>query len=443
MKSRLLLLFLLAAAAPATAQAPPELTLDAAVRQALHQHPALELAQANVARAASGVREAQSSRLPTLNLDANLTRFQEPMVVAPLHGLDLQNPPKFDRTLSQGTASLGYTLFDASRGARVERAEALEDAAQSGSVAARMQVLADVTRAFLRARTAREVAEAHERRSAALREERDRAAQLVEQGRAARVVLLRAEAALSAAIADGVGAQSDVNVAANELARQLNVSPDSVRSAQLSGVRPVSTQMPSVSALREIAREHNPDLIRAQRQVAVAEATRGEARGLRLPKLQLGGRYIEYASNTTDPQGEWQGSVQLSYPIFTGGARAAAHDRANAEIQAAVAEYDLAGRRVDDAIDRAAAARSAAHARVSALEAAVAQSEEVTRIDRLALDAGAGVQSDYLTAQADLFRSRAALTDARAQEVMALIELARASGQLSESWIAQNVESYR
>jgi outer membrane protein TolC len=201
--------------------------------------------------------------------------------------------------------------------------------------------------------------------------------------------------------------------------------------------------MPSVSALREIAREHNPDLIRAQRQVAVAEATRGEARGLRLPKLQLGGRYIEYASNTTDPQGEWQGSVQLSYPIFTGGARAAAHDRANAEIQAAVAEYDLAGRRVDDAIDRAAAARSAAHARVSALEAAVAQSEEVTRIDRLALDAGAGVQSDYLTAQADLFRSRAALTDARAQEVMALIELARASGQLSESWIAQNVESYR
>jgi len=200
---------------------------------------------------------------------------------------------------------------------------------------------------------------------------------------------------------------------------------------------------PDVSALREVAREHNPELIRAQRLVAVAQAARGEARGQWLPKLQLGGRYIEYASSSTDPQGEWQGSVQLSYPIFTGGARLAASDRANAEIGAAVAEYDLAVRRIDDAIDRAAAAHSSARARVAALEAAVAQSEEVTRIDRLALDAGAGVQSDYLTAEADLFRARAALTDARALEVMALIELARASGQLSEDWIAQNVESYR
>jgi outer membrane protein TolC len=443
MKSRLLLLFLLAAAAPATAQAPPELTLDAAVRQALHQHPALDLAQANVARAASGVRDAQSSRLPSLSLDANLTRFQEPMVVAPLHGLDLQDPPKFDRTLSQGTATLGYTLFDAARGARVDRAEALEQAAQSGSVAARMQVLADVTRAFLRVRTAREVGQAHERRSGALREERDRAAQLVEQGRAARVVLLRAEAALSAAIADEVAARSDVDVAENELARLLNVRSDSIRTTPLTAVRPLPGARPNVMQLRAAAREHNPDLTRAQRQISAAEATRGEARGLRLPKLQLGGRYIEYASSTTDPQGEWQGSVQLSYPVFTGGARGAAHDRANAEIRAAVAEYDLAVRRVDDAIDRATAAHDGARARVAALAAAVAQSEEVTRIDRLALDAGAGVQSDYLTAEADLFRSRAALTEARALEVMALIELARASGQLSESWIAQNVESYR
>lgn len=443
MKSRLLLLLLPAAAAPAIAQAPQELTLDAAVRQALRQHPALDLAQANVARAASGVREAQASRLPSLNLDAHVTRFQEPMVVAPLHGFDPQNPPGFDRTLSQGTATLGYTLFDASRGARVDRAHALEAAAQSGSVAARMQVLADVTRAFLRVRTARELAHAHERRSTALRAERDRAAQLVEQGRAARVVLLRAEAALSGAIADEVGARSDVDVAENELARQLNVRPDSIRTTPLSAVRPLPGVTPDVMQLRAAARAHNPDLVRAQRQVAAAEATRGEARGLRLPRLQLGGRYIEYASSSTDPQGEWQGSLQLSYPIFTGGARAAAHDRANAEIHAAVAEHDLAVRRVDDAIDRATAAHSAARARVSALEAAVAQSEEVTRIDRLALDAGAGVQSDYLTAEADLFRSRAALTDARALEVMALIELARASGQLSEDWIAQNVESYR
>ncbi|MGQ0562943.1 MAG: TolC family protein, partial [Gemmatimonadota bacterium] len=78
-----------------------------------------------------------------------------------------------------------------------------------------------------------------------------------------------------------------------------------------------------------------------------------------------------------------------------------------------------------------------------ALEAAVAQSQEVARIDRLALEAGAGVQSDYLTAEADLLRARAGLSEAHAQELMALVELARITGVLSESWLADNVESHR
>lgn len=438
-----LLVVLALSAAAARAQTPRELTLESAIRQALRDHPALDLADATVARAHSSVREVRSSLLPSLHLDANLTRFQEPMVVAPLHGFDPGNPPKFDRTLTQGFATLGYTLFDAARSDRIDRAEALEAAAQSGARAARMQLLVDVTRAFLRVRTAREVAQAHEHRIAALRAERDRAAQRVEQGRLARVVLLRAEAALSAALAESVAAASDVDVAENELARQLNTTPDSIRGRELRAVRPATTQTPAADALRPFARDSNPELMRARRQVAAAEAARGEARGAWLPRLQIGGRYSEYASGNTDPQGEWQGAVQLSYPVFTGGARAAANDRASADVRAAVAEYDLTARRIDDAMDRAVSAHGTARARVAALEAAVAQSEEVTRIDRLALEAGAGVQSDYLTAEADLFRSRAALTEARALEVLALIELARVSGQLSEQWVAQNVESNR
>jgi outer membrane protein TolC len=107
----------------------------------------------------------------------------------------------------------------------------------------------------------------------------------------------------------------------------------------------------------------------------------------------------------------------------------------------AQAELDLAARRILDGIDRAIAAYVSAHGRVAALEAAVRQSEEVARIEKLALNEGAGIQSDYLTAEAELFRARAALTDARALEILALVELARITGQLSEEWIAQNVES--
>lgn len=430
--------------ASARAQTPTRLTLLDAVQQAVQSHPALELAAARSARAQTIVSEARSARMPAVNLDANLTRFGLPMVVAPLHGFDLRNPPIFDRTLSQTSLSAGYTLFDASRGARIEQAADLAGAATSSAAATRMQVLADVTRAFLRVRTTREVAAAHEHRITALAREHERAALLVEQGRAARVVLLRAAAALSAARADGVSARSDVEVAEGELAWQMSVRVDAIRRLAIAGVRlKANAERPSVEAARVSARDSSPEIERSRHQMAAAEATRAEARGLRLPRVQLAGRFVEYASGAGHPQGEWQGGAQLSYPVFTGGALQAANDRAAADVRAAAAEMTLTERHIDEAINRAFSALSYARARVDALESAVAQSEEVTRIDRLALDAGAGVQSEYLTAEADLFRARAALTEARALEVLARIDLARASGQLTESWIANNVESYQ
>ena len=78
-----------------------------------------------------------------------------------------------------------------------------------------------------------------------------------------------------------------------------------------------------------------------------------------------------------------------------------------------------------------------------ALEVAEAQSEEVARIEGLALDAGAGVQTDFLRAQAQLFQARADLSRARHGEVLALIELARVTGDLSLGWIHENMETVR
>jgi outer membrane protein TolC len=65
----------------------------------------------------------------------------------------------------------------------------------------------------------------------------------------------------------------------------------------------------------------------------------------------------------------------------------------------------------------------------------------VTRIERLALDAGAGVQTDYLVSEADLLRARASLTEARQAAVSARIQLALITGELSGPWLANNVET--
>ena len=54
------------------------------------------------------------------------------MVVAPLHGFDITNPPQFDRTLIQPQLAFSWTLFDLGRISRVHVRSALHGAAEAG-----------------------------------------------------------------------------------------------------------------------------------------------------------------------------------------------------------------------------------------------------------------------------------------------------------------------
>ena len=417
------------------------LSVTEAARLTAERHPSRAAARASVLRAESGVRDVAAARLPLVATEASLTQHEEPMLFAPLHRLDQQHLPVFDRTLFQGSLNASYLLYDGGgRGARIDRAETLVTAAEAGDAGVAKALLADGVRAYVDVATATQVSAAHSRRIAAMVKERDRAAQLLREGRVARVVLMRAEAALSAAQADAAGAESASAVAIRELSRLTGVD-----AAVLAANRPAAIQVreEGVAITREraiaSARASNPELLRLQRQLAAAERGRAEARSLSLPRVNLGGRFIEYAAGSGDTQGEWQAGVQVSYPLLTGGTRQAARERAEAEIAAARAELAGAELRIEEAVDRAIAALAPTRARINALVSAVAQAEEVTRIERLALDAGTGLQSDYLTAEAELFRVRAALAEANAALVLLRVDIARIQGEISLDWIASHL----
>jgi outer membrane protein TolC len=71
----------------------------------------------------------------------------------------------------------------------------------------------------------------------------------------------------------------------------------------------------------------------------------------------------------------------------------------------------------------------------------VLQAEEVARITALARDVGGGTQTDYLLAEAALFRARSALLQARHAVIAARLELARVTGELSRSWMDTSLET--
>jgi outer membrane protein TolC len=95
---------------------------------------------------------------------------------------------------------------------------------------------------------------------------------------------------------------------------------------------------------------------------------------------------------------------------------------------------------VAGALDAANAAVTESAARTHALEASVAQWEEVARIEALSLETGAGVQQDYLRAEAALFQARAGRARARYDEILAWTGRARAQGRLDRAWIDEALE---
>jgi len=172
-----------------------------------------------------------------------------------------------------------------------------------------------------------------------------------------------------------------------------------------------------------------------------AAASVGAAKAGRLPQFQATTAIVDRSNITGRWLSEWQVGVGMSWPLFTGGARESAISRAEASSRAAREQLRMTRLTAEQQVDEARAAFDASRARVAALDAAVQQATEVARITALARDVGDGTQTDYLIAEASLFRARSGLVQARHAAVAARVELARVLGELNRAWIVNSLES--
>jgi len=427
---------LLSAAFSLQAQDTTRLTVTVAIDRALATHPAVASARAQRDVATAEVGQARAAWLPGVSLDGAINRFEKPMVVYPLHSLDLRNPPLFDRSLSQASVGAAYTLFDfGARSSKVRAAESQRDAATATLGAAEASLVARTASAFLRVLTARGILAAEDQRLAALTSEVGRARSRLSAGKAARLDTLRAAAELASASADRVTSAANVAIAEHELARLTGVSVEAVRGARLADVRLAG------AAAAIGASGNNADVQAAVYRAGAASAAVNAARASLYPTVQATSAIIDRSNVTGRYLSEWQVGVAFSYPLFTGGARSSGIDRAEAGARTAQEQVRLARFAAEQAVDETEASFDGARSRVTALEAAVEQSAEVARITQLARDVGEGTQTDYLIAEGNLFRARSSLVQARHAVIAARVELARVLGELSRPWIASSLES--
>jgi outer membrane protein len=352
--------------------------------------------------------------------------------------------PEFDRTLTRGNLTLSYSLYDGGgRGARIERAESGEAMAEAGEVATRMDIIGRTATAFLDLLTTGDLLEASEAQLDALIAEEERVQDFLAQGKAARVDLLRVQAARSRAEATAISLRSQLDMAQGRLARVTGLAREELVGRRLVQVSFSGNPFEARNLALEKAADASPELALARYQLSGASASVREARANWYPQLQAAGSYSEFGALNGSHSFEWQGSIQLSYPLFTGGARRGELDRAVAEERKAAEALRRTELVVEEGVEEALAAVVEARAVRSALEVGVVQAEEVARIEALALEVGSGVQTDFLAAQAALFQSRAALLQARHGEVLAGIHLVRVTGELDLEWLRDNMEVFR
>lgn len=415
------------------------LSLVEAVAHALEHYPGMSAARYAADGAASAAAGASAARWPSLLLSTSAFRYQEPMLVTPIHGFTPGLSPPFDENLLQGAASLRYTVFDGlGRGALIDASRAESEAASFEVTGTAQALAARVSAIYLGVLGSAAVLDAQDRRLTALDAERVRIGQLLEVGRAADVDLMRVEAARAAAQAERVSLAAALEVGERELSRLTGVPVDRTRAPRLAAVRLDRAPLEAREALLEEALRRNPVVLRSQSRSAAAQARSAAARSERWPQVDLAANYLGWASGQDDPIAEWNVGVAVSWPLFTGGRVGHQIQRSQAEAGAAAERLRLMETEVAEELDRTLSAVGEAEARVASLITAVTRSAEVARIEQLRLDAGSGVQRDYLDAEAVLFGNRAALVQAQYAEILARLQLARVTGQLDLGWLTTN-----
>lgn len=431
---------LLTLVTPIHAQEP--LTLSTAVERALAHFPSVEIARARREEAEAALREAELSRRVRGRLTASGTQYEEPTIVTPIHAFRPDLLPDFEETLFQGVLTVSYTLYDGgATGARIRSAGAQLEGAEAALGSAEQVLARRVAAAYLRALGRGRVLAAHDRRLGSLESELDRVRQRFDVGKAPQVEVLRAEASLASARSDRVGFAAALDNAERELARLIGVPVEETRVARLSPLPGPGPAIPDREVLALAGIEISPAVRQAREQIAAAAAAVALAESAFKPELRAVANVNDFGSSEGHAATEWNAGFQLTVPLFDGGATRQRVARAEASRRGAEEQLRLAETQVRDEVDQAAAAAEEARARAESLEKAVERFAEVVRVQKLLLDNGAGTQTDYLSSEADLLTAQANLAEAEHGEALAWVDLARAVGQLTPSWLRENLET--
>lgn len=382
-------------------------------------------ARAQLAAAQERLPQGRAGLLPSVNLTANST-WNESEIKQPTQRDLNYNANSYLVQLTQPLFRVqNWVQYDQSRLA-VMQAEA--QFAQAGQ-----DLITRVTQAYFDVLYAQDVLAFARAQKTAITEQLEQARRNFEVGTSTIVDTHEAQARFDLANAQEIAAQNDIAVKQQSLAAIIGRDAPSLRPLRdtLSLARPQPDQS---EAWVDAAQTGNPGVAAQQAALEIARREVDRSRAGHYPTLDAVATWGHNRNPITalaDVNTQTVG-VQLTLPLYQGGAISARQREAAALAARAQSELDFARRSAATTARQSYLGVTAGIAQVRALEAALVSSNSALDSNKTGYEVGVRINIDVLNAQQQVFATKRDLARARYDTLLAQLRLKAAAGTLNE-----------
>jgi outer membrane protein len=250
-----------------------------------------------------------------------------------------------------------------------------------------------------------------------------------------------AQARYDLATAQALAAESDLEIKRQALSTLTGKAPEALKNIK-AGVKIARPQPDDIAKWIESAEQGGLTVQLGQLGLEVADREVSKQRGGHLPTLDLVATKGKNSATQSSTLGSGYDSnsttvgLQLTIPIFAGGATMSKDREAVALREKALADLDYARRQSALAARQAYLGVSSGLSQVQAYEAAVMSSQSSLDSNKLGYEVGVRINIDVLNAQSQLYDTRQKLMKARLDTLAAQLKLKAAAGNLAEEDVA-------
>jgi outer membrane protein TolC len=446
------------------------LSLEDAVRRAVQQSQEVRLARSQVEYAGAAIREARADLFPQISGSINYTRTFESSVgggtfvlpdslqfdpdpTAPLEdrvryleqnatnaglgglGALFGNLPFGRDHAYTATLSGSQTLFSPRLRSAIKIAGDVRRVAELGVTEQRAEIELQVRTAYYRALLAREIAGISQAAVAQAQKFLDEERLRERAGTTSDLEVLRAQVSLANLQPQLVEATNAAELAELELKRLVDIplSQPLVLTSTLAAPSAEVLAQPDVAPELEVSRRAAIEA--AERQVAIRRQQVSLQKASFLPSATLRMNYggVNYPTEMFglgdgDWRTDWNLSVGIEVPIFSGFRRLAQVDGAQAQLEEAELELARLEESVQLQYQQARSEKARARASIAAREQTVTQAQRVYELTELRYERGLATQLEVSDARLALLQARTNLAQALADFYVADAGVVRATG---------------